>query len=110
MTTRSEVAHCYRQLAERVSLMAELARAKKWDRLPALEAECSSLVERLRVLKPLETLDAQQLAETRLLIERIRADQEAVRTLVLPQIEDLLERMGAMSQQQSVDRAYRVAH
>ena len=39
MATRSEVVHCYGQLASGVARMAELARAKDWGRLPALEAE-----------------------------------------------------------------------
>ena len=106
MATRSEVVHCYSQLALSVSLMAELARAKEWGRLPALEVECASIVDRLKVLQPLESLEPTQFDEARRLIEIIRADQEEVCKLVKPQIVQLIERMGYLSQQRSLGRAY----
>src|SRR5690606_9290900 len=63
MATRSEVVHCYSQLASGMALMAELARAREWDRLPALEAECAALVDRLRALEPLGALEPTLRAE-----------------------------------------------
>ena len=110
MAVTSEVVHCYGQLAARVALMAELARAKEWGRLPELEAECSAVVERLKVLQTLETLDTAQWEETRRLIERIRADQDEVCGLVKPQIEQLISRMSSLSQQRSLGRAYGPHH
>jgi len=110
MATTSEVVHCYDQLAARVALMAELARTKDWGRLPELEAQCSALVERLKVIQPLETLEPAQFEETRRLIERIRADQDEVCGLVKPQIEQLISRMSHLSQQRSLGRAYGPHH
>ncbi|MDM0052392.1 flagellar protein FliT [Variovorax sp. J22R115] len=110
MATTSEVVHCYDQLAARVALMAELARAKDWARLPELEAQCSALVERLKVIQPLEALDPAQFEGTRRLIERIRAHQDEVCGLVKPQIEQLIARMSLLSQQRSLDRAYGPPH
>lgn len=110
MAVTSEVVHCYSELAMRVSLMAELARAREWGRLPELEAQCAALVERLKVLQPLEVLDPVQYDETRRLIARICADQEEVSGLVKPQIEELIARMGSLHQQQTLGKAYGRPH
>ena len=48
---RSGVIHCYAQLASILSLMSALARAKEWDRLPELEAQCAGVIERLIVTR-----------------------------------------------------------
>jgi flagellar protein FliT len=110
MAVTSEVVHCYGQLASRVAFMAELARAKEWGRLPELEAQCATIVDRLKVLEPLEALDPTQFEETRRLIEGIRADQDEVCGLVKPQIEQLIARMSLLSQQRSLGRAYGPQH
>lgn len=110
MTTSSEIVHCYTQLAARVERMAELARAMQWDQLPQLEIQCASIVERIRELKPVETLAIEQVAQTRQLIQRIHADQAEVVRLVGPQIKELLSRMSSMYLQQNLDRAYGTAH
>jgi len=102
--------HCYDQLASRVALMADLARSKEWGRLPELEAQCSAVVDRLKVLEPLETLEPAQLDEIGRLIGRIRADQEEVCQLVKPQIVQLIERMSFLSQQRSLGKAYGPSH
>lgn len=102
--------HCYDQLASGVALMAQLARAKEWGRLPELEARCAALVDRLKVLQPLEALDPTQFEEIGRLIGRIRVDQEVVQGLVKPQIEQLIARMSHLHQQQSLGRAYGPPH
>jgi flagellar protein FliT len=106
MAVTSEVVHCYSELAVRVSLMAELARAKEWGRLPELEAQCSALVDRLKLLQPLESLDPAQYDEVRRLIARIRMDQDEVCGLVKPQIEQLIARMSSLHHQQTLGKAY----
>jgi len=110
MATRSEVVHCYGQLASGVALMAELARAKEWGRLPALEAQCAAIVERLKLLVPLEALEPGQFEEALRLIERIRVDQDEVCGLVKPQIEQLISRMGYLHQQRTLGKAYGPPH
>lgn len=102
--------HCYGQLASGVARMAELARSKEWGRLPALEEQCAAIVERLKVLVPLEALDASQFEEALRLIERIRADQDEVCGLVKPQIERLIAHMGHLQQQRSLGKAYGPPH
>ena len=110
MATRSEVVHCYGQLAARFASMAQLARAREWGQLPELEAQCAALVDRLKLFKPLDALDADELREALRLIDRIRADQAEVSGLIQPQIDDLLSRMSYLSQQRSLGRAYGPAH
>jgi flagellar protein FliT len=110
MAASSEIVHCYGQLAARVALMAQLARSKEWSRLPELESQCTALVERLKDLEQIETLDPAQYAEMRALISRIRADQDEVCGLVKPQLEQLIARMSSIHQQQSLDKAYGSAH
>lgn len=107
---KSEVVHCYVQLAENVALMADLARSKKWGELPALETKCAAYVERLKVMPGVETLEPSDMAETRRLISRIRADQDVVFGLVRPQFEQLIERMGSISRQRDLGKAYGMAH
>lgn len=110
VAARSEVVHCYGQLAYSISEMVVLARAKEWGRLPELEAQCSAVVERLRVIEPLEALDPAQLEEALRLIDRIRADQVEVSGLIKPQLDDLLGRMGYLHQQRALGKAYGPAH
>lgn len=110
MAFRSEVVHCYEELATSIASMLVLARAKEWGRLPALEERCSAMVERLRAIEPHESLDAQQIEHVLYLLERIRSDQAEVSGLIKPQIEDLIGRMGYLTQQKNLGRAYGPPH
>jgi flagellar protein FliT len=110
MAVRSEVVHCYEELATHIAQMLVLARAKDWGKLPELEARCAALVERLRAIEPLETLDAIQVERVLSLLDRIRVDQAEVSGLIKPQIEDLVSRMGSLHRQKSLGRAYGPTH
>jgi flagellar protein FliT len=110
MAFRSEVVHCYEELATSIASMLVLARAKEWGRLPALEERCAAMVERLRAIEPFETLDAMQVEHVLDLLERIRSDQAEVSGLIKPQIEDLIGRMGYLTQQKNLGRAYGPPH
>jgi flagellar protein FliT len=106
MAARSEIVHCYVQLASTTSLMATQARAKAWDRLPALEEQCAAVVERLKQIGPTEALDPAQLDQAQRLMARIRADQDEVRRLVKPQLERLVATMARLQRQGELDKAY----
>lgn len=108
MAARSEIVHCYLQLASTTSLMAAQARAKEWDRLPALEEQCATVVERLKQIAR-EPLDPAQLDQAQRLMERIRADQDEVRRLVKPQLERLVATMARLQKQGELDKAYGLA-
>jgi flagellar protein FliT len=106
MAARSEVVHCYAQLASIVSLMAALARRKEWDRLPELEAQCAAVIDRLRIATPLESLDPLQTAEAQRLLQRIRAAQQVVSDLVKPQLAHLVATMADLQKRNELDKAY----
>jgi len=105
MAAQSEVVHCYAQLSSTLALMAALARAREWDRLPALEAQCAAVVERLKRVPPVDSLEP-QLDEARRLMDRIRADQDEVCRLVKPQLDSLLATMGRLLKQDELGKAY----
>jgi flagellar protein FliT len=110
MATRSEVIHCYTRLAACLALMVELARAKEWGRLPELELQCAAIVDRLKVVEPMEYLDPDQVQEARRLMERIHDDQDEVCQLVKPQLEKLVARMSFLQQQKNLDKVYGPPH
>ncbi|MGJ7612042.1 MULTISPECIES: flagellar protein FliT [unclassified Variovorax] len=110
MAVRSEVVHCYEELAASVAQMLVLARVKEWGKLPELEARCSALVERLRAIEPLEMLDAIQIERVLGLLDCIRTDQAEVSGLIKPQLDDLIDRMGHLHKQKSLGRAYGQTH
>lgn len=80
------------ELAARVTLMVELARAGRWERLPELDAHCAALYHAL------QEADAEELGEREraLALElalRVRAQQEELVHMTRPQLLQLRERM-----------------
>jgi flagellar protein FliT len=110
MAHANEVLHCYSRLADHAKRMAQLAAAREWAQLPALEAECAAIIERLKELPSAESLEPSLREQACELIQRIRADQETVSRLVQPQLNDLLTRMGSLNAQRSLDKAYGNRH
>ncbi len=110
MVVRSEIVHCYEELASSVSLMLELARDKDWGRLPELEARCSAIVDRLRVIESTGTLEVVEVERVLYLLDRIRVEQTEVSDLIKPQLDELISRMGYLSQQKNLGRAYGLTH
>lgn len=92
-----------------MSLMATLTRAGEWERLPELEARCAALVDRLKAVGAV-SLDAEQLAQVRGLIDSIHADQEEVCGLVKPQLEQLMVKMAQLQKRSDLGKAYGLPH
>jgi hypothetical protein len=91
-----EARACLAELAATVARMVQLARERRWQSLPALDAHCAGLAERLRVLDggdPDESGTAAR-AELLALTGRIRADQEELTRLLRPQFLHLARRMA----------------
>ena len=80
----TEVLTAWGELAARVSLMLELARAGRWQQLPELDAHCDAVFRQLQDMDA-DGLSAQERARTLALALRIRADQEALQALTRPQ-------------------------
>ncbi len=95
MSSLNPVLACYGELAGTVARMVELARERRWDALPGLDAHCSSLFFRLREMDPEpEDLSGPDRSLLVALAGRIRADQDALTALVRPQFVHLAQRMA----------------
>lgn len=110
MAHSRDIVHCYGQLAATMAQMVLLAQAKDWGALPAAEAQCAAIVERLRVIEPTVTLAPADAAEAQRLIIRIQSDQATVSGIVKPQLEQLVDNMSALQQRKSLGKAYGQAH
>ncbi|MFZ2294646.1 MAG: flagellar protein FliT [Polaromonas sp.] len=106
MSSQSEVMHCYEQIAPLTEHMLTLARSGQWGELPAQEAMYSDLVDRLRVIEPLESLMESQVARKYQLLIRIRANHAGICSLVMPQLAHLGEVLRSQEQQESLQKAY----
>jgi hypothetical protein len=95
MSSLAEILACYGELAGTVARMVELARSRRWEALPRLDAHCTSLVGRLQEMEgeELSTLERSRIVA---LAGRIRSDQEALTSLVRPQFVHLVQRMAEL--------------
>jgi flagellar protein FliT len=91
-----EALACLAELAATVARMVQLARERRWQALPALDAHCAGLVERLRALddEDVEATGTSGRAELLALAGRIRADQDELTRLLRPQFLHLARRMA----------------
>ena len=106
MGSQSEVMHCYEQIAPLTERMLMLARSKQWVELPALEAQCSDTVDRLKAIEPLEMLDESQSARKHRLLSRITSNHDEICSFVMPQLATLGEALKSLERQQSLHKAY----
>ena len=107
MASANELLHWYSQLAMTVTLMVELARAKDWSGLPALDAECTGIVDRLHELGPASELAPPDRARVMALMTRIRADQDELAGIVRPQLVRLVRRIDELQREQKVRSTHR---
>lgn len=107
MACANELVHCYSQLAATVSRMVDLARAKDWSGLPALDGECTSIVDRLRELESAPELAPLDRARVMALMTRIRADQDELAGIVRPEFARLMRRIDELQREQKVRSTYR---
>lgn len=110
MGSQSEVMHCYEQIAPLTERMLLLARTGQWGELPALEAQCSDTVDRLKAIEPLETLDESQSARKHRLLSRINVNHAKICRIVMPQLARLGAVLKSLALQQSLDKAYSQAN
>jgi flagellar protein FliT len=106
MCSQSEVMHCYEQISPLTERMLELARAGQWGALPALEAQYSDTVERLRVIEPMMALDEAQAERKYRLLGRITSNHAELSDIVMPQLAQLGAMLRSLEQQQSLHSAY----
>jgi flagellar protein FliT len=106
MSSQSEVMHCYEQIAPLTERMLMQARSGQWGKLPAQEAQYSAIVDRLKVIEPLELLMEAQLARKFQLLRRIISNQAMISSLVMPQLAHLGEVLKSLEQQDGLQKAY----
>ena len=106
MGSQSEVMHCYEQIAPLTERLLMLARTGQWAALPALEAQYSDTVDRLRVIEPLEQLSEAQLARKFQLLSRITLNHAGIHAMVMPQLAHLESMLQSMEVQQDLYQAY----
>ena len=106
MSSQSEVMHCYEQIALLTERMLMLARTGQWGALPALEAQCSDTVDRLKAIEPQETLDEWQSARKYRLLSQINSIYTDIRSIVMPQLAKLGAVMKSLELRQSLHKAY----
>ena len=98
----------YERIASLTGEMLHAAEASDWDRLSALERDCSALFAPLiaepdrKVPRSLEY--RQRKAE---LLRRILAEDARIRALVEPRLEELSTLLGSTRRKQRLDDAYR---
>ena len=106
MSTQSEVMHCYEEIAPITERMLVLARSKQWGELPALEAQYSDTVDRLKAIEPLETLDEAQSARKYQLLVRITANHDEICSFVMPQLAMLGNALKSLELEKNLHQAY----
>lgn len=106
MGSQSEVIHCYEQLMPLAARMLELARAREWGALPGLETQCSVIMDRLKVLEPLEQLDDEQRLHKYRLLSRLKADRDAIVSIVSPQVAQLGATLESMQRSRGLHQTY----
>lgn len=106
MSCQSEVMHCYEQIALLTERMLMLARTGQWGALPALEAQRSDTVDRLKAIEPQETLDESQIKRKYQLLGRIQANHAEIFSIVMPQLAALADALKSLACQHSLYQAY----
>lgn len=98
--------HCYEQIAPLAERMLALARTGQWGALPALEAQFSETVDRLKVIEPLMPLDEAQSARKYWLLSCIIPSHAELCRIVMPELARLKDVLKTLEQQQRLHGAY----
>lgn len=107
MSSLSEILACYRQLASTLTRMVELARAKQWEQLAALDAQCTTIVDQLRDVEG-PALSTSERVRMTALASRIRADQDELTGLIRPQFVRLMRNIAQLQREQDLKTADRL--
>lgn len=106
MASTSEVMHYYEQIAPLTERMLELARNRHWGELPQLEEQQSSMVDRLREIEPLESLNEAQVARKYQLLVWINGCQAEIYSILMPQLRELGRTIKGLTSRQLLMKTY----
>jgi flagellar protein FliT len=101
-----QILAAYESIAGVTRQMLAAAQAGEWDRLTALESECSTLFAPLIAHDRQPPAGAEYVRRKAELIRGILTDDAQIRVLVEPQLENLSTLLGATRQKQRLARAY----
>lgn len=101
-----EIVAVYEEISDITGQMVEAAKTSDWDRLTALEAECSSRVQRLRDGESKPVLDPGSRQTKVKLINKILADDREIRNLTEPWMQRLSAMMNTGETERRLNQAY----
>lgn len=96
---------CYEEMAPLTERMLALARSAQWAGLGPLEARLSELAEQLGRMPPCELREDERLRCAQL-HQRIQANHQALRQILLPELCRLAAALRSMEWQQSLHSTY----
>jgi flagellar protein FliT len=96
----------YEQLAQLTREMLYAAQRDDWDRLVALETQCSQKIQTLRSLQPAPLLSGALREQKVTLINRILADDRAIRSLTEPWMTRLATLINSTGTERKLSRTY----
>jgi len=103
----SEVLEHYELLSSLTARMHEAATRGEWDLVSSIEQQRSTLISALKLLDADPVLDEAESARKRQLIEKILADDTAIRTLTEQRIDELRGSMKSGHQAQRLRKTYK---
>ena len=109
MCHQSEILYCYGQIAPLVDSMLLAAQAGDWGALPDLEAQYSNLVNHLKAIEPLHTLDEEKLAIKYQLLKRVTTAHAKVSAIVMPELAKLGAVLKTLERKEDLQRVYGLA-
>ncbi len=101
-----EIINLYEQLAQFTRQMLDAAQSNEWDRLVEIEMHSARIVQRLRDAQPAPRLSSALRDQKVSLINRILADDRAIRHLTEPWMTRLSVLINSTGTERKLARAY----
>ncbi len=107
MTEYKRILETYGTIAIKSGQMLDAARSSDWELLIALEQDCRALATELKRVEPgLAHPDAEHLRRKAELIQKVLADDAAIRAFTEPWMCQLAAYLGSARQESRLQRAY----
>jgi len=107
MAGYQNILETYSSLAVKSGQMLDAAKSSDWERLIELEQDCRKMAETLkRVEAGAPRLDADHLRRKVELIQKVLADDAAIRSYAEPRMAQLQALIGSTLQEQRLQHAY----
>ena len=106
MTNNEHNLEVYEAVGQITDRMLAAARGGEWEQLTELESQCSALVARLAASGAAAPLALDGRARKVLIIQKILADDRAIRDLVSPWMAELAVRLNSTSTSRKLTTTY----